>query len=109
MLSAKASISSVDDCVTCGRAVATKGSGEFRAEWAVVSEPGPDDCEEELEPFLEDLVERAPLRKREARTIVGESLGNHGLRHAQQYGVVHVAQAKWAQAAQRSFKRAGAV
>lgn len=75
----------------------------------MAKEPGPEDCDEELEPFLEDLVERAPPWSREAKTIVGESLGNQGLRQAQQYGVVHVVQAKWEQAAQRSLRRAGAV
>ena len=45
----------------------------------MAKEPGPEDCDEELEPFFEDLVERAPPRNREARTIVGESLGNQGL------------------------------
>jgi hypothetical protein len=50
----------------------------------VAREPGPEDCDEALEPFLEDLDERAPPRNREARTIMGESLGNQGLRQAQQ-------------------------
>ena len=85
VLSAKASISSVEDCVTCGAAVPViaiaNGSGELRPEWAVAKEPGPEDCDEaeEEEPFLEDLVDRAPPRNREANTTLGESLGNHGL------------------------------
>ena len=83
VLLAKASISSVEDCVT-RTAGAVKGSGEFLAECAVVSEPGPEDCDDELEPFLEDLVEQAPPRGREAKTSIGESPGNQGLRHEQQ-------------------------
>lgn len=96
VLSANASISSAEDCVGFGRgagAVASKGSGELRAECAVAREPGPEEWEEELDPFLEDLVERAPPRKREASASDGESLGNQGLRHEQQKGVVQVAHA----------------
>lgn len=94
MLSAKASISSADDCVgRIGAGASIKGSGEFRSECAVAREPGPEDCDEEPEPFLDDLVERAPPRKRLAKTSAGESPGNHGLRQQQQNGVVHVAQA----------------
>ena len=81
VLSVKASISSVEDCVGLGRGLeAMKGSGEPCAECAVARDPGPDDWEEELEPFLDDLVERAPPRKREARIKVGESPGNQGFR-----------------------------
>lgn len=69
------------------------GSGELRAECAVAREPGPEDWDDELDPFLDDLVEWAPPRKREARIKVGESLGNQGLRHEQQYGVMQVIQA----------------
>ena len=95
VLSVKASISSADDWVgrRPGAGVRAKGSGECCRDRADASEPGPEDCDDELEPFFDDFVERAPPRKRLARTIVGESVGNHGLRHAQQKGVVQVAQA----------------
>ena len=92
--SAKALISSVEDCVGRIRPGAgAKGSGELRAECAVARDPGPEDWDDELEPFLDDFVERAPPRKRLAKTIVGESPGNHGLRQEQQKGVVQAAQA----------------
>ena len=95
VLSAKASISSVEDCVslTSGGFVVVKGSGELRSECAVAREPGPEDCEEELDSFLDDFVERAPPRNREASTSDGESLGNHGFLQEQQEGVTHVAHA----------------
>lgn len=72
---------------------ATKGSGELRAECAVAREPGPEEWEDELDPFLEDLVERAPPRKREAIFRDGESPGNQGFWHEQQKGVVQVTHA----------------
>lgn len=71
----------------------TKGSGEFRAECAVARDPGPEDWDDELEPFLDDLVERAPPWKRLAKMIDGESPGNYGFRQEQQKGVVHMVQA----------------
>ena len=81
VVSANASISSLDDCVgLTGIGIATKGSGEARSECAVAKEPGPEDDEEDaLEPFLEDLVERAPPRRRLEKATSGESPGNHGL------------------------------
>ena len=94
VLSANASISSIEDCVGFGRGTRlSKGSGELRAECAVARNPGPDDWEEELEPFFDDFVDRAPPRKWEARINVGESPGNQGLRQEQQKGEVHVVQA----------------
>jgi hypothetical protein len=95
VLSVKASISSTDDCVGTrpGAGAGAKGSGECCCDRADASEPGPEDCDDELEPFFDDFVERAPPRKRLAKTIVGESEGNHGLRQEQQNGVVQVAQA----------------
>ena len=71
-----------------------KGSGEAWHETADTREPGPDDWDNELEPFLDDFVERAPPRKRLARTVVGASPGNQNFRHEQQKGVVQVTQAK---------------
>lgn len=111
VLSAKASISSADDWVGkrgVGAAV-MNGSGEARAECAVAREPGPEDGEDEPDPSFDDLVERAPPRKRLARTMVGESPGNQGLRQEQQKGVTHVAHAKCEQWVQRRRSRAGAV
>lgn len=93
VLSANASISSAEDCVTLAAEPVTNGSGEARSECAVAREPGPEDRDDELDPFLDDLVEQAPPRKREARRSAGESLGNQGLRHEQQQGVVHLVQA----------------
>ena len=59
-------------------------------------EPGPEECDEaeEDDPFFEDFVDRAPPRNREAKTRLGESLGNQGLGQAQQKGLVQVVQAK---------------
>ena len=100
MLSANASISSVEDWVAWGGGgtspIVANGSGECRSEWAVARDPGPevDDEEDDEEPFLEDFVERAPPRNREARITLGASPGNQGLRQAQQKGVLQVAQAK---------------
>lgn len=90
----KASISSTEDCVgRTGTGAGAKGSGKFCRDLAEAREPGPEDWEDELDPFLDDFVDRAPPRKRLASTTVGESPGNHGLRHEQQKGVVHEAQA----------------
>lgn len=95
VFSVSASISSTDDCVGKGpgAGAATKGSGECCCDRTDAREPGPDDCDDELDPFLDDFVERAPPRKRLAKTSVGESVGNHGLQQEQQKGVVQVAHA----------------
>ena len=58
VLSANASISSAEDCVILVGPVVVKGSGELRSECAVAREPGPEDWDEELDPFLDNLVER---------------------------------------------------
>jgi hypothetical protein len=80
VLSPRALISSAEDCIgKTGLEGKVNGSGELRPECAVAREPGPEDCNDKLDPFLDDLVEQAPPRKQLARTIVGESPGNHGL------------------------------
>ena len=59
VLSVKALILSTDDCVgrRPGAGAGAKGSGECCCDRADASEPGPEDCDDELEPFFNDFVE----------------------------------------------------